>query len=326
MSLELKVNSYNSCVNHKIKIESSDISVKEFKNEISKIQNLKDDLEFSILKLGDLILDDKKPIKEYNIKQSDCIFLLKDYDAQRDTGIKLTKDSDSISGDDNGTFRGVLSCGHPADPTSLTLYCKTLLENGNIEFRCPAIVEGNKCKKIIEFEEIIKIALLTQSEIEWFERKLNENFINSNKNIKQCSRCNSFIERTDMTTLKVRCLICKKDEPYFCWQCEEPWPKVQKDSPITCGSFKCNNQNLEILANCILISPSDDKRFIFPSIRACINCGKLLEHNSTGCKNIKCDFCEKEFCFNCLRLKIDCQRPGSMCNIAPKQTTITSIL
>ena len=44
-----------------------------------------------------------------------------------------------------------------------------------------------------------------------------------------------------------------------------------------------------------------------PSVRACPQCGKLVEHNSEGCKNVKCPKCGVEFCFACLETTTVCQ-------------------
>jgi hypothetical protein len=65
----------------------------------------------------------------------------------------------------------------------------------------------------------------------------------------------------------------------------------------------------------------------FPSKRACVGCGVIVEHIG-GCKHVICKLCRTEFCFVCLRKKVDgcspCGDHQSVCALAPTQQDIPS--
>lgn len=39
-----------------------------------------------------------------------------------------------------------------------------------------------------------------------------------------------------------------------------------------------------------------------PKIRACPKCGKLIEHDTQGCRRVTCSHCNTDFCFICLKV------------------------
>lgn len=146
----------------------------------------------------------------------------------------------------------------------------------------------------------------------------------------QCPGCKTNVERKDLTNLCVQCTICKSDKKetcQFCWQCLKPW-KGRAPRSDRCDNADCINRDLELLKNCKLVAlPQVQGVTACPSIRACPTCGMKVEHDKTGCKNIICPRCHKEFCFVCLKLTPQCLKTSSYfipCSdsVAPRQTSI----
>lgn len=63
-----------------------------------------------------------------------------------------------------------------------------------------------------------------------------------------------------------------------------------------------------------------------PNIRACPNCGKVVEHTTIGGKFVECPRCKTWYCFICLNLKDVCLKSspssGTCVIVAPKQNVI----
>lgn len=146
----------------------------------------------------------------------------------------------------------------------------------------------------------------------------------------QCPGCKTSVEREDLTNLSVRCTICTADnnKAYeFCCQCLRPW-KGRAPRSDRCDNDGCVNHELEVLKNCETTDLPEVRGVdACPSIRACPTCGQRVEHDRTGCKNIICPRCQKEFCFVCLKLTPVCLRTSSYfipCSdgVAPRQTSI----
>ncbi|CAF1109162.1 unnamed protein product, partial [Brachionus calyciflorus] len=218
------------------------------------------------------------------------------YDPKIHRNIILTVQSDEIALLDIGYYRAVLSCGHFCDPNALTEWCRTILDEGGVKFICPAIRNGIKCGKEWSYDEVRLLGLLNDTEKLEFEEKLNDNLA-KNLSLKQCPNCDSYIENQN-GQLKIVCLWCEKNglNFKFCWQCENKWLNLSSDK--NCGNFECSNKDLEALKNCKFIELSSCKGLgLIPTLRACPTCGKLVEHNGQGCKNIICPECRTEFCF-----------------------------
>ena len=288
-------------------------------NLIDKI-NLNNELKIQLqsgrLKFGDFVLEADRSLRFYGIKHGDEIEIEKHYDPFKHFEIKFTDAPDAIMGDTNGKLRALLSCGHAVDPNSLTAYCRSLIDGGNYKIVCPALVNGSKrCNKKLEYSEIRKLALLNESEASHFEKKISELAAAEYVDFKECPNCRSFIEREDLTNLRVICNICKslKGKIYeFCWQCEKEWTVPISKAADTCGRENCENQDLLTLRQAIYVSLDQvaDLKPV-PSIRACPTCGKLSEHNRTACKNVICPRCKIEFCFVCLETTAVCKKSSS---------------
>lgn len=110
----------------------------------------------------------------------------------------------------------------------------------------------------------------------------------------QCPGCNTYVERADLSNLNVHCSVCTADKGHiyeFCWQCLKQWkgPGPRSDR---CDNDACTNKELQLLMNCPTTSlPQVEGVTTCPSIRACPTCGQMVEHDTTGCKNIFCTRC-----------------------------------
>ena len=61
-----------------------------------------------------------------------------------------------------------------------------------------------------------------------------------------------------------------------------------------CGQANCLSKQIEVLSKCKMIRlKSCNSINEIPSIRACITCGELVEHNSEACKNGKSTYYSK---------------------------------
>lgn len=143
----------------------------------------------------------------------------------------------------------------------------------------------------------------------------------------QCPGCNLLVSRKDKNNVCVECSVCTERKGWtyaFCWQCRQEWkgPGPRSDG---CENVGCRNP-LDILANCPSINFKDVKGVDnCPSIRACPNCGTLLEHNEQYCKSLTCTRCKTKFCFVCLSVTQECLKaPYEKClnGVAPRQTAI----
>ncbi|CAB1421414.1 unnamed protein product [Pleuronectes platessa] len=259
----------------------------------------------------------------------------KGYDP-RDTTLKFVNRPDDLDGmppeeGDQG-LRAEMSCGHAVTPESLTGWCRSLLDQGQYKFKCPALKNGTlkQCNEVWSYQEVRRLAVLTTEEMAYFEEKMARLAAEEYCEIKECPGCNTIVEREDLTNLSVVCPICQEDDEKqytFCWQCLKKWKGPMPRSDC-CDNDGCVNQNLELLKNCkdtsLLQVQGVDK---CPSIRACPTCGQRVEHNRTGCKNIICQRCQVEFCFVCLKVTSECLKTSSYfepCSdgVAPRQTSI----
>ena len=229
-----------------------------------------------------------------------------------------------------------MSCGHAVDPNTLTGWCRSLLDSHHFKFHCPAIVgkDANgietQCKKEWEYAEVRRIALLNEAECSYFESKMAEYAALQYCDMKECPGCRSFVERIDLTNLRVTCPVCtkKKKSTYdFCWQCEKEWSAPPVKSGLKCGNPKCEHPELPSVRDSPMFTLNGKQ---VPIRRACPTCGRVVEHmNDQTCKFMICPRCKNEYCFMCLETKQQCLRkaPGNWfkeCSqpVAAKQTSI----
>ncbi|XP_019951028.2 probable E3 ubiquitin-protein ligase RNF144A-A [Paralichthys olivaceus] len=227
-------------------------------------------------------------------------------------------------------LRAEMSCGHAVTPGSLTGWCRSLLDQGQYKFKCPALKDGSLCNKEWSYQEVRKLAVLTTEEMAYFEENIARMAAVEFCEFKACPGCKTYVEREDLTNLCVACTVCQEDsvEQYmFCWQCLKKWkgPMPRSDR---CDNDGCVNHNLELLQKCKDTTlPQVQGVDKVPSIRACPTCGQRVEHDRSGCKNIICPRCQVEFCFVCLQLTTECLKTSSYfipCRdgVAPRQTSI----
>ncbi|KAJ0050386.1 hypothetical protein NL108_018495 [Boleophthalmus pectinirostris] len=221
--------------------------------------------------------------------------------------------------------RALMSCGHSVTPPSLFYWCKIQLDQGNTSFKCGV------CKAVWPFEEVTKMALLTEEEKDDFEEALFRIIAHKNLKIQQCPGCKCRVMREDPSNLRVQCPQCsaKNGRCYeFCWQCKKKWKSPSVQDSNRCGNEGCENPDLRILKTCPEIEFAHVSGVTgCPSIRACPTCGKLIAHNREKCKNITCPDCEVEFCFVCLKITTECLKTSShyepcSSGVAPRQTSI----
>lgn len=257
---------------------------------------------------------------------------VKKYDP-RDATLRFVNRGDDLDPlGDNSSLRAEMSCGHAVTPESLTGWCRSQLDEGQYTFRCPALKEGTyqKCNRVWTYQEVRRVAALTPEEMQDFEEKMARLAGAEYCDFKRCPKCDTLVERKDLSNLCVCCTVCSASEQntyHFCWQCLKPWMSSGWRSD-RCNNKGCVNQDLEILRNCTTIEFLQVEGVTgCPSIRACPTCGQRVEHDKTGCKNIRCKRCQVEFCFVCLKLKRECSKtstPYRPCSVAvaPRQRSI----
>ena len=188
------------------------------------------------------------------------LFVEKRHDLS-DISLRFTTDPDSITGmsDPEDLHRVVMTCGHAVDPNTLTAWCRSLLDQHEFEFYCPAIVDqtaNKQCKKVWEYSEVRKIALLNEAEQQYFESKMSEYAAQQYYDMKECAGCRSFVERRDLTNLRVNCIICtkRKGRKYeFCWNCDEEW-SGPTTSGVKCGNPNCQHPSISSVREAPLIT------------------------------------------------------------------------
>ncbi|OWF38824.1 E3 ubiquitin-protein ligase dbl4-like [Mizuhopecten yessoensis] len=221
----------------------------------------------------------------------------------------MTTETDMVNGEYEDDQRTVMSCGHGIAPATLYEYCWNQLQQGDLEFKCPAMdefrVRGTQttCGAIWTLYELTVKAQLSQDERILFEMKLSKNSLIKMKDVQECPFCRSLAVRENVKNDRVRCINCCQTNPEnaeFCWQCLRPWLTTNSNY---CGNLSCSTASgpkatQAILTTCVSKVMGDFKR-TSPTVRACPSCSVLVEHTS-GCKQMTCK-CKHIFCFICLR-------------------------
>nr|XP_014967005.1 E3 ubiquitin-protein ligase ARIH2 isoform X1 [Macaca mulatta] len=236
-----------------------------------------------------------------------------------------------VRGDEyDGVDRVEMSCGHAVDPENLKLWCLQLIKQGKYTLHCPAEVKGKKCGAQWLYPEVRRCTQLSDSEQQEFEQGLAQAAMRRYCNLKVCPGCRSLVERKDPAELRVHCTVCCtiRGVPYdFCWQCMQAW-KGPMLSSNRCGNEDCRDPILHILATCATKDLPDSSIQGCPSIRACPECGLLIEHKER-CKYVTCSRCDTKFCFACLETAQACEaaKPASWFKrcakpLAPRQSHV----
>lgn len=248
--------------------------------------------------------------------------------------MRFTSDEDCIDPYADSERRVKMKCGHAVDPNTLTDYCRSQLNQHIFRITCPAIISYEKgkpkiCNREWDYADVRTAALLTEAEMNYFETKMSEYASAQYCDVKECPGCKSYIERRDLTNLRVTCIQCTKRRGCtydFCWQCMKEWTCPPTTSAVKCGSPSCVHIDLPLIRDAVLITLNGVQ---VPNRRACPTCGKVIEHTAEKCKMVICHQCKKEFCFLCLELSSVCLSNTPLgwyktCSkpVAPKQTEI----
>lgn len=241
-----------------------------------------------------------------------------------DATLKFVKRRDDITLDDDpDVLRAEMSCGHAVSPQSLTAWCRSLLDQGQYKFHCPAITHGTqKCGAEWPYLEVRKLAVLSDAEQVHFEENMALLAAIEYCEFKSCPSCESYVERADLSNLCVKCTICtavKQRIFLFCWQCLREW-KGPAGHALRCSYEDCVHPDIHKLEQCQNMRLPYVHNVECPAIRAL-----LLEHNGFACKNLLCKRCKVEFCFLCLKLKRVCNPvsgPYEVCSVVACQTEI----
>lgn len=173
------------------------------------------------------------------------------------------------------------------------------------------------------------LGIFTSKDERFIESKLSENYVMQVEGAKQCPQCMSFGVPADKGKKRVACGYCGLQ---FCWRCLHAW-KSANTRDCHCGQCvgACgrHDQALRILRE----APPAAHLIAYckvggvPSARACPGCGTVTEH-AGGCKHMTCHICSTEYCFICLKTKVEHQagpydwHHSRPCPVAPVQTVI----
>lgn len=125
-------------------------------------------------------------------------------------------------------------------PESLTAYCRSILDAGRSQFLCPYISQDQPpvyCRKEWDYIDVRRLAVLSEEEIEEFEKKISRNYLIKGMGIQECPKCNSMVQRSEKKLIRVVCPICnmnKSNAFEFCWHCLHEWKN--KQSTTVCGT------------------------------------------------------------------------------------------
>ncbi len=130
-------------------------------------------------------------------------------------------------------------------PESLTAFCRSILDAGRSRFLCPYISQDEPpvyCGTEWDYIDVRRLAVLTDDEIEEFEKKISKNYLIKGMGIQECPKCNSMVERSDKKHIRVICPLCSKNKKKayeFCWHCLHEWKK-SSSSTTKCGTYLKN--------------------------------------------------------------------------------------
>ena len=177
-----------------------------------------------------------------------------------------------------------LSCGHQFCSDCWEEYLKEKLKSplGALQTRCPQY----ECTCIVG-EEVFKKFIKDKILIEKLDKAINRNFINRNKDLRQCPnpKCHYYAKSTSHSEKEIKC----KCGTTYCFKCSK-----ETHRPCSCEMFeKWNKLNDN--------SRNDDK-WIQANTKECPHCHQKIE-KSQGCNYMLCDKraggCGHAFCYVC---------------------------
>lgn len=215
-----------------------------------------------------------------------------------------------------------MPCGHVISPDGLMDYCWNEVCVG-VKTKVVCCL----CNADWDVDTIRRYGGATDEETALIQECLSRNYCRSDPKISECPGCTSFCVRINESKRCTSCRYCANRKGrafYFCWDCKKEW--IGEPRNEYCGNDKCTNEEiLEKLRTC----PEKDIKYLrglkAPSLRACPNCGSLIQH-ADACKHVTCKECKVKFCFVCLRICYEgssfCGSYNVQCSVAERQTKI----
>ena len=115
------------------------------------------------LRFKNVLLRENQRIKAYSLRHNDTVECEKRYDHQLHLDMKLVRETDAITGDESAELCAKMSCGHAVNASSLTAWCRSLIDSEKCTFHCPAFLTRasinpsgiqQQCKKEWSYDEV----------------------------------------------------------------------------------------------------------------------------------------------------------------------------
>ena len=204
-------------------------------------------------------------------------------------------------------------------------YVLSEVKKARYTFVCP----HPHCKQVWEYFLVRHVACLDDKTRSTIEKNVTENYISQGRGFQQCPGCQTWCVPFDEGEILLRCDVCSRDlgRPYeFCWACLRQWKGISiKSKSIIikgCGNEGCDEKDPRIRILTVAEKMSVENIPGCPSIRACPNCGLLINLKG-GCRRITCTNCKAEFCFMCLR-RWNQYHDVRTCFVAPVQVDLSA--
>lgn len=165
-----------------------------------------------------------------------------------------------------------MSCGHSASADGIYSHCLAVIKNGKDRVLCPA------CSSEWSMKTLRQKTGLSESQLKAIDEGLTQNFCLSMPGVIKCSGCGSVWSSNNSTTSTS--LLCSS-----CAAKQHDGKKATVDL-----LSKCPIKTIDHATDC-------------PILRACPNCGNVIEHES-ACRRVQCNRCKTEFCFICLTIRL----------------------
>ena len=207
---------------------------------------------------------------------------------------------------------------HPYCSTCVTTYAWT---EASEAAKLRSEVKCCLCQSEWSIHVVKEYGAMSDKESHLLEECLSTNYLRNGDNFRQCPGCEVYCEHIHKNNGRVRCHFCFKSGKLgdFCWHCQKPW--------VNGGSAdRCNNCNDKEIIEELKTAPQKDVIGVkCPSRRLCPGCGTAIDH-IRYCKHMTCKICKTEFCFICLRKKVEgswsCGSYNTKCSPAPVQESV----